>query len=167
MRPVGWPGWTVAERRAVQSWQQGFEPEWAGPDSLFGRWHVMVVTPASAPFRYRRPVVVLVDEDTFSATDIFLGAFKGVPGVTLVGSPSGGGSGYTRNVWLRESGLAVRASSMASYLPTGALYETAGVAPDVARPMTVDDWRAWLTGGDPLLDDAMARVQPGAAGQAR
>ena len=158
MRPLGSERWTPAERRAVDAWTRGFEPAWAAPDSLFGRWHAMVVSPDAAPFRYRAPVVVLMDGATFSATDVFLGAFKGVPGVTLIGTASGGGSGYARDVWLGESGLTVQASSMASYLPTGALYETAGVAPDVVRPMTVADWRAWLAGGDPLLDAAVARL---------
>lgn len=161
MLPVGSPRWSPAERRAVDAWHARFEPEVELPDSLFGRWHAMVVSPDAAPFRYRAPVVILMDSDTFSATDIFLGAFQGVPGVTLLGTPSGGGSGYSRDVWLPHSGLTVQASSMASFLPTGALYETAGVAPDILRPMTVADWRAWLAGRDPVLEAAVARLQNG------
>lgn len=88
------------------------------------------------PVRYLdRPVVVLTDARCFSATDVFLAALKGLPNVTLVGEPSGGGSARAQVVELPASGLKVRLASMASFQPTGELFDGHGVQPDVlVRP---------------------------------
>ena len=72
-----------------------------------------------------------MDSANFSATDIFLGAFKGHPNVTLVGTPSSGGSGRTRQTWLANSRVCVYLSSMASFRPNGLLYEGRGIQPDI------------------------------------
>lgn len=156
MKPLASGKWSAAERSAIDAWWSTFEPQFDAPDSLFSAWHAMVVSPEAAPFRYRAPVVVLMDSDTFSATDIFLGAMKGVPGVTLVGTASGGGSGFARDVYLPHSRLSVSASSMASYLPGGDLYETSGVAPDIEHVLTLDELGAVLRGDDPQMEAAAA-----------
>jgi C-terminal processing protease CtpA/Prc len=82
-------------------------------------------------FDYQQPVVILMDEGCFSATDIFLGAFKNWPNVTLMGQPSGGGSARTQTFRLPNSGISVRCASMASFQPDGKLYDTNGIQPDV------------------------------------
>jgi C-terminal processing protease CtpA/Prc len=85
-----------------------------------------------------RPVVVLMDEGSFSATDIFLGAMSLAPNVTLMGVPSGGGSGRSRGFDLPNSRLRVILSTMASFRPDGHLYDGVGIAPDVMAPRTLD-----------------------------
>lgn len=78
-----------------------------------------------------RPVVVLMDEGSFRATDIFLGAMSLAPSVTLMGVPSGGGSGRSRAFELPNSRLRAVVSTMASFRPDGQLYDGIGVAPDI------------------------------------
>lgn len=72
-----------------------------------------------------------MDERCFSATDIFLGAFKGWPNVTLVGVASSGGSACSKGFNLPNSDVRIKCASMASFQPNGRLYDTNGVQPDV------------------------------------
>jgi len=98
----------------------------------------------------------LLDEGCFSATDIFLGAFKEWPNVTLVGQPSGGGSAHSQQFSLPRSGFSVRCASMASFQPNGKLYDGNGVEPDVLveRPPEY-----YLVGGkDVILEKALKLV---------
>ena len=98
------------ERAAVRQFKQNFTPEWEPPAHQFSEWHYLVLAkrPDDPRFDYRKPVAILMDEGCFSATDIFLGAFKGSPNVTLVGQPSGGGSAHSQGFRLPRSGLSVR-----------------------------------------------------------
>lgn len=124
--------WSKPERAAVKKAAKKFRPSWKLPKKKFSAWHYFVLSRSDAaktPF-YPHPVVVLLDSHGFSATDIFVGAFKGWPRVTLMGLPSGGGSGRQCQVDL-PSGFEVRLSSMASYLPNGGLYDGVGIEPDV------------------------------------
>jgi hypothetical protein len=143
------------ERVAVRQFKQSFTPEWEPPADQFSEWHYLVLAkrPDDPRFDYRKPVAILMDEGCFSATDIFLGAFKGSPNVTLVGQPSGGGSAHSQEFSLPRSGFSVRCASMASFQPNGKLYDTNGVEPDVlvTRPPEY-----YLQGGkDVILDKAL------------
>jgi hypothetical protein len=131
--PVDWKGWSNAERDVIAQLAQTFTPEWELPAEQFSEWHYFVIGPSTAPgyYHYSEPVVVLMDSVNFSAADIFLGAFKGHPNITLMGPPSSGGSGRTRQTWLANSRVCVYLSSMASFRPNGLLYEGRGIQPDI------------------------------------
>lgn len=131
--PADWKGWSDAEREVITRFAKTFAPEWELPEGQFSEWHYLVIGPSTAPgyYHYDKPVVVLMNSTNFSATDIFLGAFKGHPNVTLMGTPSGGGSGRARHTWLHNSSIRVSLSSMASFRPSGLLYEDRGIQPDI------------------------------------
>ncbi len=152
--PVDWDGWTAAERAAVAGAMGGFEPEWSPPADEFSGWHAMVVS-RDAEARFEGPVVVLMNAGCFSATDIFLGGFKGLEGVTLVGTRSSGGSARSESHPIPEFGAVVRLASMASFQPDGRLYDTNGVEPDVVVPATID---GLLGRADSQLDAAIAEI---------
>ena len=82
------------ERATIAAFKKKFQPEWEPDDKEFSEWHYMVLAkrPDDKRYFYDKSVIVLCDEKCFSATDIFLGALKGWPNVTLMGQPSGGGS---------------------------------------------------------------------------
>jgi hypothetical protein len=139
-RPGGWlddrrlypltdPRWLPEEKRAIDAFVARFKPEWELAPGEGSGLHVTVVTPEAGP----RPkkIVVLLDGGCFSATDIFLGGIAATPGVTLVGTPSGGGSGRKRAFALTHSRLRIELSSMVSYRPDGRLFDGRGVEPDV------------------------------------
>ena len=156
---ASWSGWSAAEREAIAAFARTFTPEWEPPPAEFSDWHYLVMTRALNPdaYVYGRPVVILMDQKCFSATDIFLSAFKGYPGVTLVGAPSGGGSARQVAVRLPESGLAMSLASMASFQRDGRLYDTHGVAPDIVVHPSPS---SFLIGGpDVILERALATIK--------
>ena len=131
-----------------------FKPDWQLPSGEFSDWHYMVVErdPKTA---YGKPVIVLLDAGCFSATDIFLGGFKGCRNVTLMGQPSGGGSGRSQTHRLPNSGIEFRLSTMASFTPAGQRYDGKGIAPDVVLTPELAD----LIGAtDSVLEAARKRL---------
>lgn len=154
--PTTYRGWKEEERAAIRKFQKEFEPEWTPPERDFSRWHYMVISAAPSAYYYGRPVVVLMDAFCFSATDIFLGALDGLRNVTLLGVPSGGGSGRSQGLRLKHSGLDVRVSSMASFQPDGKLYDGNGVAPDVVVEPNATDW---IGRTDTLFEAARKRLR--------
>lgn len=147
LRPIDDPAWSDAERAAVQRFAvaataaRGGEgaTSAAGSDARFGPLHVAVISPAASPRPdgdaaarpEARRVAVLCDPQCFSAADVFLAAMKEIPGVTLVGQPSGGGSGAAQRFDLGE-GFSLRLSTMASFQPDGTPFDGFGVTPDIA-----------------------------------
>ena len=156
--PVTSGAWQPAEREAVTEFAKSFKPEWQPPQGQFSAWHFMALSPRQGGpyYHYDKPVVVLMNSGCFSATDVFLGAFKARQKVTLMGTASGGGSGRARGLRLANSGISLRLSSMASFQPDGKLYDGRGVAPDVeAWPEPTD-----LIGRtDTVLDAAVKKLQ--------
>jgi carboxyl-terminal processing protease len=152
--PIEWDGWGESERIAINAALSSFDPQWKPPAGRFSDRHAMVVSRPGEP-RFEGPVVVLMDEWCFSATDIFLGAFKGVGRVTLMGAPSSGGSARSESHDLEALGRSVRLATMASYQPSGRLYDGNGIEPDVALDLTVDDL---LGRSDSWLNAAIAHI---------
>jgi hypothetical protein len=144
--------WNGAERAAIAQFRETFDPEWIPPAEKFSEWHYLAVSNEGRP-HYDKPVVVLIDSKCFSATDIFLGALKGWRNVTLVGTPSAGGSARRQTVTLPNSGVQVNLASMASFQPTGQLYDTRGVQPDVVVEPVPEYFLE--NGPDPFLAKAL------------
>ncbi|MBL7214633.1 MAG: hypothetical protein ISS71_03030 [Phycisphaerae bacterium] len=154
--PVDSPHWTNAEKLVIKSHAEMFQPEWAPPEGQFSLWHYFVISPIADDERYYyydKPVVILMESWNFSACDIFLGAFKGWRNVTLLGTPSGGGSGSAIGYRLRHSDIRVKLSSMVSFRPNGMLYDGNGIQPDIyCEPIPTD----YIGQTDTLLDKAIA-----------
>ncbi|MBI4600763.1 MAG: hypothetical protein HY721_02270 [Planctomycetes bacterium] len=146
--------WKAEEAERIRDLLRSFKPSWALPPEEFSDWHVMAVHPKSNPraYGYDRPVCVLSNEGSFSATDNFLGAFQGRPNVTIVGTPSGGGSGRMQDYEMPNSRLRFTLSQMASYSRTGQLYDGHGVHPDALVEAAPEDH---IGKGDAVLDAAL------------
>jgi C-terminal processing protease CtpA/Prc len=157
------PEWTAAERAAIAKFRQSFLPEWNPPPELFSDWHYMVLSRLDDPaiYHYSKPAAVLMNGKCFSATDIFLAALKGMPNVTLVGAPSGGGSARAETYRLGDTPISVRLGSMVSFMPNGQLFDTHGVTPDVV----LEPEPGYFVGeSDNTLDAALKLLQsPGPA----
>jgi len=137
--PAAWPIWTERERAAIERFSETFKPQWVPPRGEYSVPHYMVVSRDAGQLCYGGPVVVLMDEGCFSATDIFLGALKGLPGVTLMGVSSSGGSARSRDHDVDTLGVSVTLASMVSYTPDGKLYDGNGIQPDVLVPVQPTD----------------------------
>jgi hypothetical protein len=148
--------WTPEQAGQIRAFLATWSPRWNLPAGKFGDWHVMAIAPHPAGVYYGKPVIVLQDEEDFSATDNFLGALKGHPGVTLMGSPSGGGSGRMAEYTLPNSHITLTLCQMASFTSTGQTYDGNGILPDVTLAPRLDD--ILIGGGDAVLDAAVARL---------
>lgn len=148
--------WSADEARQVRAFLANWKPAWQLPAGQFSDWHVMALRAADAHGSYRQPVIVLQDAEDLSATDNFLGALKGMPNVTLMGTASGGGSGRMADYTLPHSKFNLTLCQMASFAVDGATYDGNGVQPDVvAAPVLRDQL---VGGGDSVLDAAVARL---------
>ena len=156
--PKTWSEWGRAEKESIDNFAKRFKPEWKVPKSDFSDGHYMVISPVDSLDHYTKPVKILINADCFSATDIFVSAFKGWRNVELIGTATGGGSGRSQGVNLARSGLSLRMSSMASFQQTGALYDGNGVEPDVVmKPIGTD----FLGETDTVLERTLERIAKG------
>ena len=127
-------------RKCVQEFRSHFKPEIVINDSLFSEYHYMVAFPKQEnKIAYDKPVIIMIDEDCFSATDIFAAGIQQAPNVSLIGTTTGGGSGYADSKKLPFSGITLRASRMFSYQPNGKTYDGQGVVPDIKVNKTLSD----------------------------
>jgi len=159
MQTEDWDGWDPAERRAIAEFKKGFRPEWPVPEKGFSDWHYWVLSRKTNPaaYHYENPVIFLMDGGCFSASDVVLSAVKGLPNITLLGTPSMGGSGAALATTLKNSNLQIRLSSMVSFQKTGRLFDTRGVEPDIyLEPLP----EFYLRGGrDVVLEAAVERIE--------
>jgi hypothetical protein len=157
--PASSPHWSGTERDVIHRFADMFRPEWIPPREQFSKWHYFVISPSQEDryYHYDKPVVILMDRRNFSACDIFLGAFKGLKNVTLMGQPSGGGSGCYQVYRLKNSNIRIHLSSMASFQPKGQLYDGNGIRPDiVVEPVPTD----FIGKTDTVLDTAIKYIGP-------
>lgn len=149
--------WTTEERKAVAEFARRFKPKWELPPGQFSDWHYMALSHEKVAnvYHFDKPVIVLLNGKSFSATDIFLAGLKGMKNVLLMGSASSGGSAFTQEIPLGETNLRLRIGSMASFQSDGSLFDGNGVHPDVL----VDPIPEFFIGGrDNVLEEAVKRI---------
>lgn len=158
--------WTPKERQAVTTFAKTFKPGWELPKGQFSDWHYLALERRddSDIYHYRRPVVVLMNANCFSATDIFLAGLKGMKTVTLFGTPSGGGSAFAHRLPVGATPFRVRLGTMASFQADGSLFDGNGVQPDVVIE-PVPEYH--IGGRDNVLEEAMKRIEGRAQAKGR
>ena len=120
------------QRAALDTWLPGFTPGWLPPNEGFSDWHYLIVDPDPDPALADKPVIVLMNNGNFSASDIFLSGLKGRERVTLLGSASSGGSARRNEHILPNSDLAVSLATLASFQARDSrLYDGVGIDPDL------------------------------------
>jgi C-terminal processing protease CtpA/Prc len=158
--------WSQPEREAIAAFKKNFRAQWTPPLGAFSEWHYLVLSRQKdfKGFYYDKPVVVLMNEKCFSATDIFLAGLKGLSNVTLAGRASGGGSARKVSVRLNGSNISVSLGSMVSFQANGRLFDGNGVAPDIV----VEPEPAYFVGGrDNVIEQAVDIIRRRAAGKSR
>ena len=90
---------------------------------------------------YRRPetIVVLTNQSTFGAAENLLSALKGVDGITIMGTRSGGGNTSTQSYDL-PCGTHIKLGTTLSFTPQGKLYDNHGIEPDRMIMPVVNDF---------------------------
>ncbi len=98
----------------------------------------LTAEPAPTEQRWGSRLVVLTDPLTFSASEDFLLGLQGLEHVTVVGEPSGGGSGRARALRLLP-GMTLTISTALTYDRTGHCIENAGIPVDVRATGSDDE----------------------------
>ena len=88
-------------------------------------------------------LVVLTDPLTYSASEDFLHGLQGLPHVTVIGSPSGGGSGRPRTLPL-VPGWSVTMSTALTFDRNGHCIEGQGIPVDIPVEPFGEQWRTHL-----------------------
>jgi len=112
---------------------------------------------ASRPGTWRMPLVVVIDGESASSSEIFAGAMRDHGRATLVGTRSYGKGSIQGIFPLEVGGIGMRLTTAKFYSPKGLPYSRVGVEPDlqvqsVARPA---DGQFVAQAGDPFLDAAL------------
>ncbi len=102
-----------------------------------------------------KPTVVLTSRGTFSAANNFVSIMKYIPGVTIAGARTGGGSGMPFNSEL-PNGWSVRFSAC-SVLDSNGQSTEFGIDPTPGCEVDLDPEQA-LLGHDTILDFAITRL---------
>ncbi len=150
--------WRPKERQAVAEFAKTFKPYWELPRGQFSDWHYLALSRLDDPdvYHYDKPVMVLMNGKSFSATDIFLAGLKGMKSVLLLGTPSSGGSAFSQAVLLGATPLRLRIGSMASFQADGKLFDGHGVYPDVLLEPVPE---YYVGGRDNLVEEAVRRIR--------
>ncbi len=106
-------------------------------------------------FLWGKPVVVLTNRSTFSAANNFVSIMKLLPGVTIVGATTGGGSGMPYSSEL-PCGWTIRCSACSVLDALGQSTES-GVAPSVGCEVDMNP-ELELQGIDTMLDFAISII---------
>lgn len=113
---------------------------------------------AAGRIRWGKPTIVLANRSTFSAANNFVSVMKLLPGVTVVGATTGGGSGMPYSSEL-PCGWGVRFSAC-SMLDANRVSTEYGVDPSPGCAVDMDPAQA-LEGKDSILEFAIALIQSG------
>ena len=107
--------------------------------------------PTKNHIHYLKPVVILANRGSFSATNNFVAIMQSLPQVTIIGDTTGGGSGLPFTSEL-PNGWNIRFSACPIADPQGRITEF-GTPPDIHVDQTTEDTAA---GHDTILDHAIA-----------
>lgn len=133
--------WSKKQRQMIKEFSSSFSPQWSFQRNHFTQWHYRIAAPQKKlQYHYKKPVIVLTNAGSASASDGFANAFKLLPQAKLMGEATAGMSGANRSVSLGYSNLTLNLSSMASFRPNGKLFEGNGVEVDIVQLPTVDDY---------------------------
>ncbi|MFT3822497.1 MAG: S41 family peptidase [Chitinophagaceae bacterium] len=100
---------------------------------------------------YRGKVIVLINETTQSAQEMWCMMFKKIPGVVFIGSQTSGADGNMTPIPLTD-GRTIIFSGVGIYYPDGKETQRVGIVPDIIVKPTIKDIQA---GRDPLVEKAI------------
>jgi hypothetical protein len=107
------------------------------------------------PYQYTKPVVVLINGVSFSATELFANMMSQLPNATLVGDTTGGGGG-DQEIYLLPSGRQIRISVRDLRRYDNQPIEWNGVPPNIVVMQTTEDLQ---NGHDLQLERAIKLLQ--------
>ena len=138
---------TDSDRSSIDQFSKSFKPQKVVDPSKFSAPFYMVLHQGAQS--YAQPVYILVNERSFSAATVFTSAFKGLPNVKIVGETTDGSSGNSKELYLKNSAIRVKVSTMLSFQRNGKTLDGNGTVPDIVIP---EDEGQVLKGADVQLN---------------
>lgn len=123
---------TDTDRNAIDQFNKSFQLQKTVDPSKFSSPFYMVLHQGDQS--YTQPLYLLVNESSFSAATVFTSAFKGLPNVKIVGETTDGSSGNSRELYLNNSNIRVKVSTMLSFQRNGKTLDGNGTLPDIIIP---------------------------------
>ena len=117
------------DRKSIEVFSNSFAVQKVFDTSKFSNPHYMVLE--SGNKEYTKPIYILVNERSFSAATVFTSAFKGLPNIKIVGVTTDGSSGNSKEMYLKNSNIRVKISTMLSFQRNGETLDGFGTAPDI------------------------------------
>lgn len=124
--------------------------------ALFADWHAVKVEPIVENSYLGKPVVALTGGYCFSACDTFVAGLKANKLATIMGEPTGGGTGTPLVFGLPTSGFHFRYGVVRGRTANREAIEGHGTIPDIALEPSADDLLA--TNKDSQLEQVIAFV---------
>lgn len=102
------------------------------------------------------PMVVLVNEFSASASEVFAGAIIDNGRATIIGTTTFG-KGSVNNLWPLDDGSGVNFTTARWFTPNGSLIEGEGITPDVLLEFAEDDDDVYLDRAIEILKEQISR----------
>lgn len=117
------------DRKSIEVFSNSFAVQKVFDTSKFSNPYYMVLE--SGNKEYTKPIYILVNERSFSAATVFTSAFKGLPNIKIVGVTTDGSSGNSKEMYLKNSNIRVKISTMLSFQRNGETLDGNGTKPDI------------------------------------
>lgn len=124
------------DRKSISIFTKNFTTYRTFDPTKFSEPHFMILK--SGQQHYTKPVYILVNEHSFSAASVFTSSFKGLPNIKIVGVTTDGSSGNSKVIYLKNSKIRVRVSTMLSFQRNGKTLDGNGTMPDLICTETID-----------------------------
>lgn len=129
------------EQIAVDKFMTSFKPTYQLDDKKFSEYHYFVFNGQKRKekqYHYDKPIYILANERSFSATSIFVSTFKGLPNIKIAGVNTDGSSGNSQRFELPNSGFRGKISTMVSFQKNGKILDGVGTEPDIEIERSLD-----------------------------
>ncbi|WP_299180120.1 S41 family peptidase [uncultured Aquimarina sp.] len=141
------------DRKAIDIFNKTCKTEKNFDHSKFSSPFYMVLR--AGKISYNQPIYILVNEYSFSAASVFTAAFKGLPNIKIVGETTDGSSGNSKKIYLNNSNIRVKISTMLSFQRNGKTLDGHGTVPGIY--ISVDKEQIF-TGKDTQLEKLVAII---------
>lgn len=125
---------TNSDRNAIDQFNEKFKLQKTVDTSKFSNPFYMILH--NGKKSYSKSIYILVNEKSFSAATVFTSAFKGLPNVKIVGVTTDGSSGNSKKLYLDNSNIRVKISTMLSFQRNGKTLDGNGTTPDISIPLS-------------------------------
>lgn len=158
-RPVDrWPSFMIEMRQYLMAEPLPFAyistPSQSHPGARVDELVNQYLPPSPYAFVYDRPVVLLMDERTFSHPEWVIMSFRTAPNVTVMGPFSMGSNGNIASLPL-PGGITMWYTSLGVYTPEGGQTHRIGLAPDIRVDRTIE---GIAEGRDELIEVAVRYI---------